>query len=143
MTHHSLTGPTPYVLGHSADEQRRLDLQGAQLRPFTERLLHDAGIRPGLRVLDVGCGTGDVAEWNSAKRTSPPSRPTTSRSTRSSAATSLCTSRTRRRGDSWLTAAAIRLRLGPLKHEGRGSRCGRPLQHDPPLRRARGRQQQR
>lgn len=28
---------------------------------FTERLLSDAGITPGMRVLDVGCGSGDVS----------------------------------------------------------------------------------
>ncbi|MGI3745500.1 MAG: hypothetical protein ACRYF8_08390 [Janthinobacterium lividum] len=28
---------------------------------FTTQLLMDAGIGPGMRVLDVGCGSGDVA----------------------------------------------------------------------------------
>lgn len=32
----------------------------AQLRPFGERVLARAGIGPGLRVLDVGCGGGDT-----------------------------------------------------------------------------------
>ena len=50
-----------YALGHDEAEQRRLDLQGAFLRPHTERLFRDAGIGPGMRVLDVGCGTGDVS----------------------------------------------------------------------------------
>lgn len=49
-----------YALGHEAAEQRRLDEQGAMLRPYTERLLRAAGIAPGMRVLDAGCGTGDV-----------------------------------------------------------------------------------
>ena len=49
-----------FVLDHSAGERARLDDQGVLLRPFTERLLRDAGIGPGMTVLDVGCGTGDV-----------------------------------------------------------------------------------
>jgi ubiquinone/menaquinone biosynthesis C-methylase UbiE len=52
---------TYYSLGHSDAELRRLMWQAEVLRPHTERLLRMAKIRPGMRVLDVGCGTGDVA----------------------------------------------------------------------------------
>ncbi len=51
----------PYILGHSESELRRLTLQGAVLKPTTERLLRETGIGPGLLVLDLGCGAGDVA----------------------------------------------------------------------------------
>jgi ubiquinone/menaquinone biosynthesis C-methylase UbiE len=50
-----------YILGHSPDELRRLILQAEVLRPITDRLLKEAGIKLGMRVLDLGCGTGDVA----------------------------------------------------------------------------------
>ena len=52
---------TDYFLGYSEAETRRLILQGEILRPATERLLRDAGLAVGMRVLDVGCGAGDVA----------------------------------------------------------------------------------
>jgi SAM-dependent methyltransferase len=52
---------TTYVLGHSPAELQRLDAQGKVLRLYTERLLRDAGVGPGMRVLDAGCGTGDVS----------------------------------------------------------------------------------
>ena len=52
---------TDYFLGYSEAETRRLILQGEILRPATERLLREAGLAPGMRVLDVGCGAGDVA----------------------------------------------------------------------------------
>src|SRR6516225_8474380 len=51
----------PYILGHSDAEISRLQTQAAILRPITERLLRNAGIRSGMRVLDVGTGAGDVA----------------------------------------------------------------------------------
>lgn len=50
-----------YVLGHSTHEYERLMLQGKILRPFTERTFRSAGITPGMRVLDLGSGMGDVA----------------------------------------------------------------------------------
>jgi SAM-dependent methyltransferase len=50
-----------YILGHSEQELRRLARQSSILRPITERLLRDAGIRQRMRVLDLGCGAGDVS----------------------------------------------------------------------------------
>ena len=52
---------TEYILGHSDREIRRLIRQAAILRPITERLLRRAGIGRGMRVLDLGCGAGDVS----------------------------------------------------------------------------------
>jgi ubiquinone/menaquinone biosynthesis C-methylase UbiE len=52
---------TNYILGHSPHEIRRLILQADLLRPTTDRLLKTAGIGPGMRVLDLGCGAGDVS----------------------------------------------------------------------------------
>jgi len=39
---------------------RRLILQSRNLRPITTRLLRDGGLEPGMRVVDLGCGVGDV-----------------------------------------------------------------------------------
>ena len=50
-----------YALGRSEEEYQRLTEQAAFLRPLTERLFRKAGIGPGMRVLDVGSGAGDVA----------------------------------------------------------------------------------
>jgi SAM-dependent methyltransferase len=51
----------PYLLGHSPEAIQRLVKMGRLLSPFTERLLVDAGITKGMRVLDVGCGPGSVS----------------------------------------------------------------------------------
>ncbi len=50
-----------YLLGHTDKELRRLDIQGAIFRAPTKRAFEDAGIGRGMRVLDVGCGSGDVS----------------------------------------------------------------------------------
>jgi 2-polyprenyl-3-methyl-5-hydroxy-6-metoxy-1,4-benzoquinol methylase len=50
-----------YALGHSEHELRRLSRQGDAFGPFTRQLFEEAGMTQGMRVLDVGCGSGDVA----------------------------------------------------------------------------------
>ena len=55
------SSPPPYILGNTDAEYERLIRQAAGLAPTTERLFRDAGIRPGMRVLDVGAGVGDVS----------------------------------------------------------------------------------
>ena len=54
-------GVPDYVLGRSESESRRLIKQSSFLQPFTERILRRSGLSPGMRVLDLGCGTGDVS----------------------------------------------------------------------------------
>lgn len=50
-----------YALGHSSRELDRLSFQGTVFAPFTRQLLADAGVTAGMRVLDVGSGSGDVS----------------------------------------------------------------------------------
>src|SRR6266571_4188426 len=53
--------PPNYVLGQSEYEYERLTLQARVVRPFTEKFFRMAGVAPGMRVLDLGSGMGDVA----------------------------------------------------------------------------------
>lgn len=50
-----------YVLGHADVEVQRLLLQARLYDDYTEHALRLAGLRPGMRVLDIGCGPGDVS----------------------------------------------------------------------------------
>jgi|HubBroStandDraft_1064217.scaffolds.fasta_scaffold238416_1 2-polyprenyl-3-methyl-5-hydroxy-6-metoxy-1,4-benzoquinol methylase len=53
--------PPVYLLGHSNKELDRLSRQARTYEPLTRRLFHEAGMKAGMRVLDVGCGSGDVS----------------------------------------------------------------------------------
>jgi SAM-dependent methyltransferase len=50
-----------YVLGHSQRELERLQWQGEFFADITREALIAAGLQPGSRVLDIGCGAGDVS----------------------------------------------------------------------------------
>ena len=57
----NITERPDYVLGHSEDELKRLIDQARFFGDLTAQVLHLAGLGPGMRVLDVGCGAGDVS----------------------------------------------------------------------------------
>lgn len=56
-----VTQSNEYALGHTQEELERLVHQERFLGDLTEYVLRQAGLAPGMRVLDVGCGAGDVA----------------------------------------------------------------------------------
>jgi ubiquinone/menaquinone biosynthesis C-methylase UbiE len=65
------THDAEYVLGHSAQEFERLINQAQLYEPFTRQFFHDAGVEAGMRVLDVGSGSGDVS-FLTARLVGPP-----------------------------------------------------------------------
>ena len=50
-----------YTMGRSREETQRLIQQAGLLDTFTAQLFAEAGIAPGMKVLDAGSGAGDVA----------------------------------------------------------------------------------
>ncbi len=59
--HRMDTSSNPYPLGHSERELERLAMQARDLAAHTTVLFRRAGISAGHRVLDLGCGAGDVS----------------------------------------------------------------------------------
>jgi len=53
--------PSGYALGHAEDELDRIINTARFFGDLTEHVLHLAGLALGMRVLDVGCGPGDVS----------------------------------------------------------------------------------
>src|SRR5262245_45883093 len=51
-----------YPLAYSEGEFRHLEQQNVFLADLTEDILQRAGVAPGMRVLDIGCGVGDVSQ---------------------------------------------------------------------------------
>src|SRR5690242_6283934 len=57
-----MTEQAQYIYGQGSEfEYERLVRQGALYEPFTRSAFVRAGITQGMRVLDVGCGAGEVA----------------------------------------------------------------------------------
>ena len=53
-----MTEAQGYVLGQSARAARRLEIQDAHFAEVSERLLDELALRPGDRVVELGCGPG-------------------------------------------------------------------------------------
>ena len=50
-----------YTMGRSAGETERLIEQAQLYERVTLRMLRNAGVEPGMKVLEIGSGAGDVA----------------------------------------------------------------------------------
>jgi SAM-dependent methyltransferase len=61
MPHAVSKSEAPYILGHAEDELNRLVHQARFLGDLTEQIFNLAGLGQGMRVLDIGCGAGDVS----------------------------------------------------------------------------------
>ena len=55
-----MTQPDHYLLGRSGAEVARLKRQIAELAPESDGLFEKIGIKPGERIVDLGCGPGGV-----------------------------------------------------------------------------------
>src|SRR5207248_211995 len=53
-----MTDPQGYVLGQSQRAARRLEIQDAHFAEVSELLLDELALRPGDRVVELGCGPG-------------------------------------------------------------------------------------
>lgn len=61
-----MTSTSIYAFSGATDEERRLVAQSASFDPLTQRLFDQAGLAPGMRVLDLGCGAGNVSRLAAA-----------------------------------------------------------------------------
>ena len=51
---------TRYIIRGGVEGKKRLEVVARVLWPSTSRVLEEAGLAPGMRCLDLGCGGGDV-----------------------------------------------------------------------------------
>jgi ubiquinone/menaquinone biosynthesis C-methylase UbiE len=49
-----------YVLGNQDNEIARLEVQSTLFEPLTKQTLLNAGLKKGMRCIDIGCGSGSV-----------------------------------------------------------------------------------
>jgi ubiquinone/menaquinone biosynthesis C-methylase UbiE len=52
-----------YILATGGKDVKRLRLLHEVYGPGTEALFHRVGLRPGMKVVEVGCGSGNIACW--------------------------------------------------------------------------------
>ena len=52
--------PEGYILGHQDSEIARLETQAKLFEPLTKQALLNAGLKKGMRCIDIGCGSGSV-----------------------------------------------------------------------------------
>lgn len=52
-----------YILATGAAEVKRLQLLNQLYGPGTEQLILQAGLKPGMAVVDMGCGSGNISCW--------------------------------------------------------------------------------
>src|SRR5262249_50308849 len=55
--------PEHYILATGGKDVKRLRLLHEGYGPGTEALFHRVGLRDGLRVAEIGCGSGNIACW--------------------------------------------------------------------------------
>jgi ubiquinone/menaquinone biosynthesis C-methylase UbiE len=61
QTQTTLTQNQSYILGHADEELDRLISQANFYGDLTAHVLQLAGLKTGMKVLDIGCGAGDVS----------------------------------------------------------------------------------
>lgn len=57
------THPEHYILATGFKDVKRLQLLHQVYGPGTEAIFHRIGLRPGMRVAELGCGSGNTACW--------------------------------------------------------------------------------
>jgi 2-polyprenyl-3-methyl-5-hydroxy-6-metoxy-1,4-benzoquinol methylase len=55
--------PEHYILATGGKDVKRLRLLHEVYGPGTEALFHRVGLRDGMRVVEIGCGSGNIACW--------------------------------------------------------------------------------
>ena len=52
-----------YILAVGETDRQRLEILNRMYNPITQYFLTQNGLKQGMTVLEVGCGTGDMACW--------------------------------------------------------------------------------